>query len=330
MINTDGTVKAPEELPVENSEQKAEAKYNNLKKKLWYAAGVLLTFVVFEVATNTDLMGGTKNTFNEAATISTTQQETIPKEAQNFVIGSGNRYADPVSTYYAEISYAKNNNNIGSIITDEDIEAGKVTTDRTIGENSEIGFTEYELPIDAKMDQETSLKIFNEYTSKNLSRYMNLLARNPSKEAQIVIDKQFENYCSSALGDNLPATAFPLDDTKIESLMDTAKSVVAKYGSNANYTVTPATTRRANPNSSSTLFTSTESSNEIYDWSDTKIQTIHELGVKIVIDVEVFNGKNVTSKQEVLKDIQLSIMRQPTVAKSRTGSPYTYISIGKW
>ena len=328
MVNTN-TVKPPEDLNTKDS-----AKYNNLKKKLWYAAGVLLTFVVFEVTTNTDLMGGPKNTFHEAATISTTQQDSnnLPADAVKFIDDFGGQYLDPTSTYYAEMAYEKENNGLGSVISDAD--SSKITTDRIIGETSELGFTEYKLPTNTKMDRETSLKIFNEYTVKTLNRYMNLLARNPSRDTRALIDKQLQNYCSDALRDDVPGDAFLIDNPKINSLMEMARDVVYKYGSNANYSLTAATSMTSNPesyfNSQSTSFSNTVTNTGSVEWKGQKIEEIQEDGVRIVINVDVYNGNKVTQKKEVIDNVQLFDIRQPEIFGGIAGAPtYSLISIGK-
>lgn len=48
---------------------------------------------------------------------------------------------------------------------------------------SPVGFEKYRLLSGGKIDQATAIKIFNEYTAKELSLYMNALAKNPTPEA---------------------------------------------------------------------------------------------------------------------------------------------------
>lgn len=261
------------------------------------------------------------------------QPVSVPAEAQHFVNDYSDRYSDPVSTYYAEMAYEAKNNGLGAVISDEILKSGKISTNSVIGETSEIGFTEYRLPIDAKMDQETSLDIFNDYTSKNLDRYMNMLSKNPSPEATAVLDSQFKNYCSDAMGDNLPQVGFLLDDAKIKTLMDTAKEVVAKYGSNADYSVAKAIAIMDDPeNTSNTVFTNTVTNTETYKWHDKKIEALHEIGVRLVINVDVYNGKNITREIETINNVELSVMRQPDTFGGTPDAPdkFTYISIGQW
>jgi hypothetical protein len=113
-----------------------------------------------------------------------------PKAQNTFITKFGNRYTDPVSTYFAEAAYEKAHNGKSVMMSDEIIDKYENLKQHD-GEKSELGFYMFHLPVDTKIDNKVSLDIYNNYIFKNLDIYMNLIAKNPSSEARDAIDKQF-------------------------------------------------------------------------------------------------------------------------------------------
>jgi len=249
----------------------------------------------------------------------------IPNEAKQFVSEVGGRYADPVSTYYAETAYENAHNKQGLPISDVYIENYKSLT-YSKGEESDLGFTRYKLPAAEKDNQETVIKVFNEYAVKNLNLYMNLLSKNPLPNAVAIIDEQFRNYCSDTDNKGLPIE-FTADNDAINKLMATAKSVVSKYGSAANYSVANGSTKSGD--NSITAFPDVLGAVETINFNGQKLSSLQAGGVKLTINVDQYDGKNVSHKREVFNDIQLSIIKQPISEAANSANNFNYISIGQ-
>lgn len=279
---------------------------------------------------------------SKAPTQTTTSPETttivgeveIPEEAKSFVDMFQDRYADPVSVYYAEKSYRETIIQSGAIFGDEFLNSIEILNYRK-DEKNIIGFFAYKLPLSAESNSDTAIKVFNEDTSINLSLYLNDLARNPSQKATDIIDHEFRLYCSNAdmLGE---PQAFSHDDAEIDMLMDTAKKIVAEYGSAANYSVAKATTSGSDPNMTqfNTAINIETHTYTAHVGTDTYKHTMDDLqsgGVKLVINIDAFNGDKVTHIDKILDSVQMSIIRQPSVSGGTESNPdeYTYISIGQ-
>lgn len=256
--------------------------------------------------------------------VGTISEKNIPKEAQSFVNEYGDRYSDPVSVYYAEKEYKATVNKYGSIMTDKFIDNFKISTG-FISQQSELDFTHYMLPTNAPENQETVVKVFNEYIAKELEIYMNLLAKNPSPEAIKVIDSEFRNYCSET-GSEGTSMAFAIDDAEIATLMKTAKSVVIKYGSTANFTV--ARGEIGSNNTQATNFTEKLSVAEEMESNSKRTRSLQS-DANIRINVDLYNGSVRTQKQETFPHTQLSIIRQLNTGSADKPADFTYISIGQ-
>ncbi len=252
---------------------------------------------------------------NQAATSSETEKKpSIPDEARSFVSEFGDRYlstSTAVSTYYAEKAYESQNNDKGSVISNDYIdtyEAGGLV------DTTELGFKGYSLPLDIAYDQETSMKVFNEYTAPMLNRYMNLVARNT--DAVDIIDSQFYDDC---IGID-PKDINPLNQQAIiagQNFMSMAKSVVAKYGSNANYSVALASNKETSTDSTFFFDALTTSSNISGQNSG------FEQYVDLLIDIDTYNGKK-KSHESKTTDVYLTFSRIQLVT-SPSSAPATYL-----
>jgi hypothetical protein len=167
------------------------------------------------------------------------KQQGFSAEAKDFVAKYGDRYSDPVSTYYAEKAYETKNNSPGLLMSDNFISDFEITNNIDVTA-SDLEFTMMRLPLDTKVCQETSIKVFNNYTSENLSQYMNLLAKNPGQKAEDIIDSQFLNYCAGNYLGKYDSNMWNTKaDTAAKKLMDTVKNIVTEYGGAANYSTCP-------------------------------------------------------------------------------------------
>jgi len=250
---------------------------------------------------------------------------TKENKAKGFIESYGNRYDDPLSTYYAEMAYRDNVNDAGSIMTDKYINDFEIST-LTRSESSEIGFEKYKIAHDIEYTKELFVKIFNEYTAEQLSRYMNLLSKNTSKKAIEIIDSEFRNYCSSTVHEGMPA-AFSIDDVEVNKLMKTAKAIVSKYGSAANYSVALAEIRATDPNKTS--FPGVLAAVQFIKYDEQIIKSPQYSGVRLVISIDQYNKKEATNIKETIKNVELTITTQPYMGGLNDPRGTVYISIGQ-
>ena len=150
-----------------------------------------------------------------------------------------------------------------------------------VPEMSNHGFGYYRLPKTAKMDNGAVVKMFNEYLAPSLSLYMNLLSKNPSKDARKFIDKEFTDYCS-----NPERSA---DDEDINKLMNFAKGIVASNGSNANYNVAPL-------------------SNDAADIDNTNFSYIPDFLPAMTLQEEYYPGKKTEVMSTVANRVVIDVM----------------------
>ena len=246
---------------------------------------------------------------------------------KTFVTTYGERYADPVSTYYANQAYKKVNHGRDLVMTDSFINNYDTTAERP--EVSDLGFTWCELPKDAKIDQATSVKLFNDYVAKEMSLYMNCLAKNPSEAAVAITDFEFTHYCSDANWENYPNSKldFTADDGPIATLMETAKAVVAKYGSSANYTVNRGVVAWPGEGASNVTVFYPGDSTDIWNIDKKENLMGFENNADIDISIDIYNGSKVTQTTDVLKNVVLSFIRNPMGEPAEIN--FTYISIGQ-
>lgn len=267
-------------------------------------------------------------------------EQDIPKEAQSFVEQYGDRYADPVATYYAVEAYQKANGDDydqSVVLSDEYVanfanSHGNYDTsgiNYVAGGESELGFHDYELPDSEAFDQDTNLKIFNDYFIPMVNRYMNLLAKNPSPDAVALIDAQFLECCSNT-GDN-----FSYDDQQIEDLMTMAKDIVATGGSEVNYSILPATIDKSDGNvgDGTTFFDGLVDEGSFY-YSNTNENLDGMTGAIKELDIR-FSGysydydKNKVYSTEDTKvmtnDCRFTVQKQPTTIAEAS---FNYVSIG--
>lgn len=319
----------PQNSPENLQDKSVEKNYsiNIDKKTLKYIAGAALTLFVISGAFFT--FGGKEKNNSEPKEVTPTptrkeqqQQPEIPKEAQEFVDTNINKYPDPISTYYAEQAYEKNNKN--AILTDSFIDNYNMIT----GSNSKIstlGFTSYEMPVDTLLTPQIVVKMFNEFLSANIERYMNLLAKNPSADAIKIIDRQFQDYCSDTSNYMLPNLAYTNDDEGIARLMDTAKSIVSEYDSASNFKVAKAELNNTDPNITSFVGHMPSGESAIVEGKDRTL-AFGQNGVRLVIQIDQYNNTNeVVHNIKTIKNFSFNISRQPNNPNAKT----TKMSLGQ-
>jgi len=230
-------------------------------------------------------------------------QISVPAEALSFVETYKNRYEDPVSAYYSEKAYEAANGGKSLILTDEFVASYEPNKEEFRG--SALGFERfpYNYPSGTKMDSGLFMDIYNGYTSKEMSLYMNALAKNPTAEGIEVVDRQFMAYCSShtdAAGD------YAYDDAYIESLMTTLKRVVEKYGSAANYTATQGT---VDGSTGTTLFNANDTVVIGADEAQTSDQ--YTFNYDLVIRIDKYADGNETVSSEKFKQVNQTVIVRP-------------------
>lgn len=240
----------------------------------------------------------------------------IPNEAKQFVNEVGNRYADPVSTYYAVEAYKKDHDGKSPVLSDEFIDNYDNSGPQD-GDLSILGFTAYRLPLDAEVNQKTFIDIFNSYIKPNLDLYTNLISKNPSAAAIKIIDDEFKSYCSEN-------TSFKNDDSQIAMLMTTAKNEVAEHGSAVNYSVAKATDKPNEKNA--TIFPMADAIMfGSIPWGKQVVKNYADSGINLVLDADKYTGKTVSRVSNVKRGVTLTIWRQPVTGDA----DYSNISIGQ-
>ena len=232
--------------------------------------------------------------------------QNVPAEAKSFVEEYGSMYSDPVSTYYAEKTYEEAG--YKSVMLTKEYIANydpNVVRDRI----SHLGLESYSLPLSKVVDQATAVEIFDKYTAKELAIYMNALSKNPTTEAVTIIDAEFLNYCS----DTNNADAFTVDDEYIMKLMETAKSIVAKYGSNASFDIIPGSSDLSDTGMSYIGSPITMGRDE------SGAPQIYSNNANIAMNVYIFDGVASTVTKDKIKNIQLVYIRQQNSDKISIG-----------
>jgi len=239
-------------------------------------------------------------------------KQEAPIDSKSFIAEYGSRYEDPLSTYYYVQSFTETNNNKSVLMSDKYIAEYDMSAEK--GAISPLGFESYSISPDTKFDLSTAIELYNKYTSKELSLYMNALAQNPSPEAVAIIDSQFMDYCSNT--DNTTSAA---DDSKrIGALMDTAKQVVKKYrGSAVGYIVAEGSTNFDNPNMSYFNEQSPTNVNTSYEKTGAIEYSNHV--DSLLIEVFVFKGMNTSITREIVKDVDLTVTLQPNNSRLTIG-----------
>ena len=245
------------------------------------------------------------------------ETQEIPAGAKDFIDEYGSRYDDPVSTYYAESAYRQESRQ-ASILSDEYI--SEYDFDIPAKDQGILGFETYSLPLDAKIDRRVSMDLFNNYTSDQLTIYMNALARNPNEKE--IVNRQFMGFCSfiGEVSPSMLAKGLTGYDGRIIAMMETFDSVVERYGSNANYIVNKAS-EPAN-GGTNTLF---HDGDTVIGTLDDGVTRQFQSSTDIAISVEIYNSNSQTIKHEVINDVELIVTRNPyNTAFSASG-----ISIGQ-
>jgi len=318
---TEQTHSGPDEQKYDQIPTPEKKGLSKKQKMIMAFAGVALALVAAAgggVAVNAMNQNRTA-TKTEAPINPTDEKQAIPNEAKTFVNDYGDRYKDPVSTYYSAMGYEAEYD-APLMMTDANINKYEITNDFH-GEVSPLGFKMEKLPIEDKIDQAYSIKIFNEFEAKNLNLYMNLIAKNPSEKGVATIENQFLNYCAGNYLNSNNNTSNEAENIKARKILDTMKSIVEKYGSNANYCIAPAVSAQL----TTRVPTSTIFSSDIPTRVRDDNSGFADSGVSILINIDVYEGKEVTHKTELLKDVQLSCERQPFFKTAK----FVYLSFGQ-
>jgi hypothetical protein len=211
---------------------------------------------------------------------------------RSFVRDYGTRYNDAVSTYYATQAYRKATG-VDLVMTKDYITNYDPLATTEQGPTSTLGFERYSLPVDAKIDIATCEKIFDEYIAKELTLYMNLIAKNPN--ATDIIDSQFTNF----LG---PADTDHADRDYTVKLMESAKVEVAKHGSSANYKVEPISDNDndySNPNVSY-IDNIPSASVDIMETDKYGTTTWFALNARVGVEIDTYKGQTVSQSADHL------------------------------
>jgi hypothetical protein len=316
------------------TDEEKEAAMLPAQEKKWPFNNKKLMTAMFGIAVATVCLSGCNssadnnpNKVTATSNDSGEKQPAVPSEAQSFVTEYGNRYSDSVSTYYAVEAYKDTHSGVDPVMSNEYVKNYDFNGEKHFP-ISPLGFELKELPTDVSFNQESSIKLFNEYTALMLGKYMELISKNPMPDEIKIIDQQFLDNCA---GQHLGG--YDSWDTEqrdsANNLLRTLKSVVAKHGSAANYSVALASNDKTNTNA--TLFNKNiPTVTGYYMYNNEKLIAAND-DINLVINVDTYKNENVSHSKEVLKDFQLKVVRQPS---SQTGNgsaaTWTYISIGQY
>lgn len=296
--------------------------FENKKNKTIIAiAGVALALMA-TVGIGSKVMASNLRQQTTSESTANPNAEKTPRAAELFKEEFGGIYNDPVSTWYSKEAY-KTQTGTDLVFSDSQIKSWA-----KFGElkNSGIpfGFEEYKLNTGTELSEAMAIEIYNNYTCKELSRYANLLAKNPTPEATALIDRQFESFSSKAGNEKFKDLAFTNDDEAIANLMSTVKSIVAKYGSAANYTFQPGSLEDPvdNPSPKGTSFQHGSFTTETDD-NDNVIGS--NIIANINVSVDIYNKSIVTHANETLDQVYLTILKQPVNSANSI-----YLSIGQF
>ena len=265
------------------------------------------------------------------------QTQEVPALAQFFINDYKDRFKDPLSTWYAKEAYKKAHDGMNPVLSDGAIKMYLESKANRQENAGPLGFNVYRLPDNAALDENKSIEIFNDYTSKELSLYLNYLAKNPTPEGEALVDSEFMNYCSDTIYAGNSAYDFTDDDRFIATIMDTMKSIVSKYGSTANYTVLPSVLQPHAQRGLGEAISETDKNKTSFEASSF-IATKFDKGkhvvqsqsnVDIVIAVDVYRGSAFSTQYETIERAELTLIRQPIEHINLSQKDFTYISIGQ-
>ncbi len=245
------------------------------RKRIAAICAIALVLCVGIVA----VTAGWRHPVGGGSSVSSGKQTAVPAAAKSFVKEYGDRYTDPVSTYYAKQDYEANNNCPPALMSTDFINSYEISN-TVDGDMSSLDFTTLELLVNSAINQQSSIDLFNNYTSVNLDCYMNVLSKNPGAKATEIINSQFLDYCSGGSWANVNnVTLNNKDPEEGQKLIDNFEAVVDKYGSNACYTIEKASN---DDNLNGTLFDKAVPTASKFD-SNGRVIGFVDNGVNIVI-----------------------------------------------
>lgn len=147
-----------------------------------------------------------------------------PEEATEYMAAFGNRYVDPVATYYADADYTETHG-ISTTVNDFYFE-DYVAEGGSTSELSTLGFGINKIDPSVELSEVPISDIFNANLD-GMNKLINYLAKNPLPEQQSVLTDEFVDYSGYA-------------NTRAANLVQTLQGVVSKHGSASNYEILPA------------------------------------------------------------------------------------------
>lgn len=246
------------------------------------------------------------------------KEAAIPAEAKKWVSEFGARYADPVSTYYSELGY-ESKYKTTLMMADSYISTYDPKGDKTFP--SALGFTMVRLPLSDGFNQAYSVQFFNDYIAPNMSRYMNLRAKNPGAAGALVVEDHFLDSCAGATENRNGNTSNAAANVRGRKLLDLMNAIVDELGSNAVYTVAPAASLAYSKDTATTTYFDSDTPTMV--WPDGSAYSDNNL--VLLIDVDVYAGKTASHVHKFVDDVQITVERQP---HGNTDTS-TFMSIGR-
>lgn len=224
------------------------------------------------------------------------QEVVVPTDAQQFISAYESRYSDPLAVYYAEEAYETQNPGSPLTIGDDYISSYNFES-VGVGEKSPLGFDTLRLPYDTEVNVDTSVNQFNT-ARPAMNLLINLLAKNPTPEQIAVITDEFNKY-----------TGFGFED-EASNLVTFFNGVIAKHGSESNYTINEASTTNTDPETA-TIFDA--ASNTVIDSVNEEgvVQYFHN-SIELSISIDSYDAaNNKTSTTDVTSGFDFRVGRAP-------------------
>jgi len=220
----------------------------------------------------------------------------VPAEAKDFVDAFGTRYKDPVATYYAEAAFEKETN--GDALTIGDDYINTYNFESTVnGGRSPLGFNILSLPFETEINVQSSVDQFNT-ALPTMNRAINLLSKNPTPQEISVISDEFSLYSGYGNEDNA---------AKLIAFFNT---IIAKHGTNSNYTINTASSEATDP-AQSTIFDAKRVPFIHSENKDGKAE-IFENPITLSISVETYDSENRAIKDtDITEYFSFMVSRAP-------------------
>ncbi|MEA9985651.1 hypothetical protein [Subtercola sp. RTI3] len=238
----------------------------------------------------------------------------VPAAATDFVVNNKAGFADPLAAWYAVQAYQA-----GGGYDETVLDPTYISTYAYPSAMDGLGpglliFRPSVLPLNAPIknqDVKPSIALFNGEFVGNLTRYLNLVARNQSPSALKVIDNEFTIYCGQG-------------NEYTSKLLGDLRTIGLNYGTAAVFTVEPGSTDET---TTGTLFS--DNFNTTIDNYDAATNTVLAFSniVSMRIKVDVYDDNNLaTHSVYSLDEVQIAFER--FIPAGQTGVDPTYMTIG--